>query len=115
MSPATQHLAKEIVQSRRAVVRLHTNKAQLMSVGNALTEQLGTALPFPVMSLPDVLPLSVPPSETCCPCPLPHAAMIKVAGAMAKSTDVMKEVSKMMKIPQLQKDMVEMSKGESSP
>ena len=36
-----QHLAREVVQSRRAVSRLYTNKAQLMSVGTSLTEQLG--------------------------------------------------------------------------
>ena len=36
-----QHLAKEVVQSRQVVGRLYTNKAQLMSVGSSLTEQLG--------------------------------------------------------------------------
>ena len=36
-----QHLAKEVVQSRHVVGRLYTNKAQLMSVGTSLTEQLG--------------------------------------------------------------------------
>jgi hypothetical protein len=36
-----QVLAREIVQSRKAVGRLYVNKAQMMCVGNALSEQLG--------------------------------------------------------------------------
>lgn len=36
-----QVLAKEIVQSRRAVNRLYVNKAQMISIANSLTEQLG--------------------------------------------------------------------------
>jgi hypothetical protein len=34
-------LAKEIIHSRKAVSRLYVNKAQMMSIANALTEQLG--------------------------------------------------------------------------
>lgn len=36
-----QVLAKEIIHSRKAVSRLYVNKAQMISIGNALTEQLG--------------------------------------------------------------------------
>jgi Fe-S-cluster-containing dehydrogenase component len=36
-----QTMAKEIVQSRKAVSRIAVNKAQLMSINNALVEQLG--------------------------------------------------------------------------
>lgn len=36
-----QVLAKEIIHSRKAVSRLYVNKAQMMSIANALTEQLG--------------------------------------------------------------------------
>jgi hypothetical protein len=36
-----QVLAKEIIHSRKAVGRLYVNKAQMISIGNALTEQLG--------------------------------------------------------------------------
>ena len=55
-------------------------KAQMTSVGTALTEQV---------------------------------AMIRVAGTLGKSTEVMQGVNKLMKIPELQKSMMEMSKGES--
>jgi hypothetical protein len=34
-------LAKEVLHSRKAIGRLYVNKAQMMSIGNALTEQLG--------------------------------------------------------------------------
>uniref|UniRef100_A0A7R9V9N9 Uncharacterized protein n=1 Tax=Chlamydomonas euryale TaxID=1486919 RepID=A0A7R9V9N9_9CHLO len=74
---SAKSLAKEIIQSRKAVSRLHTNKAQMMSIGTALREQL---------------------------------AMIKVAGTIGKSNEVMKEVSALMRVPELQQSMMEMSK-----
>jgi hypothetical protein len=37
--------------------------------------------------------------------------MIKVAGTLGKSTEVMKEVSSLMKVPEIQQQMMEMSKG----
>lgn len=70
-------LAKEIVHSRKAVGRLYVNKAQMMSISSALTEQL---------------------------------AMVRVAGSLQKSNDVMKLVNESMKLPELQKTMMEMSK-----
>ncbi|KAI8464989.1 MAG: Snf7-domain-containing protein [Monoraphidium minutum] len=70
-------LAKEIVQSRRAVSRLYVNKAQMISVGNALTEQM---------------------------------AMVKVAGSLQKSTDVMKLVNETLKLPEMTRAMMEMAK-----
>jgi len=36
-----QVLAKEIIHSRKAVGRLYVNKAHMISISNALTEQLG--------------------------------------------------------------------------
>ena len=77
---SAKFIAKEIVQSRRAVGRLYMAKAQISTVGTALTEQV---------------------------------AMFRVAGTLGKSTEVMKCVSKLMKIPEIQKSMMEMSKGES--
>lgn len=44
----TQHLAKEIVQSRKAVSRLYVNKAHMQSLNTALTEQLGEWVPLAV-------------------------------------------------------------------
>ena len=37
-------LAKEIVNSKKAISRITTNKAQMMSIGNSLTEQLGVCV-----------------------------------------------------------------------
>jgi charged multivesicular body protein 3 len=39
-------------------------------------------------------------------------ALVKVAGTISQSTEVMKEVSSLLKVPQIQRDMMEMSKGE---
>lgn len=70
-------LAKEIVQSRWAVSRLYVNKAQPISVGNALTEQM---------------------------------AMVKVAGSLQRSGEVMKLVNESMKLPEMSRAMMEMAK-----
>jgi hypothetical protein len=92
-----------------------------MSVGNSLTEQLGKSsafsgnIEFYLRSFPSfsishevnfsgILIKYVPDV---------HVAMIKVAGAMSKSTAVMKELSNLMKVPEIQKNVVEMSKGEN--
>ncbi len=40
-----------------------------------------------------------------------HAAILKVSGAMQRSSEVMKEVNDLVKLPELRKTMVEMSKG----
>ncbi|GLC32973.1 hypothetical protein PLESTM_000010000 [Pleodorina starrii] len=74
---SAKHLAKEIVQSRKAVTRLYTNKAHMQSLNTALMEQL---------------------------------AMMRVAGTLSKSTEVMKAVNTIIKAPELQKTMMEMSK-----
>ncbi|EFJ43867.1 hypothetical protein VOLCADRAFT_102242 [Volvox carteri f. nagariensis] len=74
---SAKHLAKEIIQSRKAVARLYTNKAHLQSLNTALMEQL---------------------------------AMLRVAGTLSKSTEVMKAVNTVIKAPELQKTMMEMSK-----
>uniref|UniRef100_A0A7S0VVV3 Uncharacterized protein n=1 Tax=Polytomella parva TaxID=51329 RepID=A0A7S0VVV3_9CHLO len=39
---SAKHLAREIVQSRKAVSRLYTNKAQLISLSTSLSEQMAT-------------------------------------------------------------------------
>lgn len=56
------------------------------------------------------------------PCRLPHtcpprapaAAMAKVAGSLSKSTEVMKIVNNLMRVPELAKVMQDMSKGEEA-
>lgn len=70
-------LAKEIIHSRKAISRLYVNKAHMISIGSALTEQL---------------------------------AMVKVAGHLQKSTEVMKMVNDTLKMPEIQRTMMEMSK-----
>ncbi len=142
-------MAKEILHSRKAISRIATNMAQLMSVNNALVEQLGAGAaaprwrqdmclgqrtrqllhdrrdcsrsaaaaaaaaaarvvqPHAHVACAATLP-NTGPSRCCTPVP---AAMLKVAQTLGKSTEVMKLVNQLMKMPEMQKTMVEMSKG----
>lgn len=70
-------LAKEVIQSKRAVTKLHASKAQMNSVVLSMKNQLAVA---------------------------------RVAGAMQKSTDVMKAMQNLVKIPEIQATMRELSK-----
>ena len=70
-------LAKEIINSRKSVNKLHTAKANLNSVQLQMKGQLAT---------------------------------LKVSGALAQSADVMKSMSALVKIPETQKVMMELSK-----
>ncbi|XP_072026080.1 charged multivesicular body protein 3-like [Amphiura filiformis] len=70
-------LAKEIVNSRKVVNRLHTSKAQMSSVSMQMKNQL---------------------------------SVLRVTGALQKSTEVMKSMQALVKIPELQTIMMEMSK-----
>ena len=65
---AARSLAREIVHSRRAVGRLCVQKAQMVSVGNALAGQL---------------------------------AMVRVAGTLQRSTEVMSLVGGMVRLPEV--------------
>ncbi|KAM6961150.1 charged multivesicular body protein 3 [Aplochiton taeniatus] len=70
-------LAKEMIQSKRAVSKLYASKAQMNSVLLSMKNQL---------------------------------ALLRVAGAMQKSTEVMKAMHNLVKIPEIQATMRELSK-----
>ena len=70
-------LAKEIINSRRAVTRLYTAKANLNSVQLQMKNQLAT---------------------------------VKVAGALSSSAEVMKSMNALVKLPETQRTMMELSK-----
>jgi len=70
-------LAKEVVNSRKAINRIHTTKANLNSVQMQMKSQL---------------------------------AIIRVAGAMESSAEVMKSMQALIKIPEIQQTMQEMSR-----
>lgn len=70
-------LAKEMIQSKRAVSKLYASKAQMNSVLLSMKNQL---------------------------------ALLRVAGAMQKSTEVMKAMQNLVKIPEIQATMRELSK-----
>lgn len=119
---------------RRTVAKLAMNKATFLSLSNQMTEQLGALWEGqrpapgcrrrPTTGLQAALQLcwlgpSSPPARPC-PAPTPArslrsralpAAMTRVAGSLAKSGEVLKLVNGLMKVPQLQKTMIEMSRG----
>ncbi|XP_059908376.1 charged multivesicular body protein 3 isoform X1 [Gadus macrocephalus] len=70
-------LAKELIQSRRAVSKLYASKAQMNSVLLSMKNQL---------------------------------AVVRVAGALQKSTEVMKAMQSLVKIPEIQATMRDLSK-----
>ncbi|XP_068436089.1 charged multivesicular body protein 3 [Clinocottus analis] len=70
-------LAKEMIQSKRAVTKLYASKAHMNSVQLSMKNQL---------------------------------ALVRVAGSMQKSTEVMKAMQNLVKIPEIQATMMELSK-----
>eukprot|EP00800_Vazella_pourtalesii_P022695 TRINITY_DN895_c0_g2_i1.p1 TRINITY_DN895_c0_g2~~TRINITY_DN895_c0_g2_i1.p1 ORF type:complete len:155 (-),score=27.06 TRINITY_DN895_c0_g2_i1:75-539(-) len=46
----------------------------------------------------------------CCCCLLPCLAMIKMAGSMERSTEVMKAMEKVIKLPEIRKNMMDMAR-----
>ncbi|CAJ0931788.1 unnamed protein product, partial [Mesorhabditis belari] len=69
-------LAKSLLQSRKAVSKIHKSKAEINSVVMCMQEQLAT---------------------------------MRMAGAMQKSTQVMKSMQNLVKVPEIMKTMREMS------
>ncbi|XP_063040743.1 charged multivesicular body protein 3 [Engraulis encrasicolus] len=70
-------LAKEVVQSKKAINKLYASKAQMNSILLSMKNQL---------------------------------ALIRVSGALQKSTEVMKAMQSLVKIPEIQATMRELSK-----
>ncbi|KAK4311701.1 hypothetical protein Pmani_016833 [Petrolisthes manimaculis] len=70
-------LAKEIVQSRKAVTRIYTSKAHLNSVQSQMKAQLAT---------------------------------IRIAGSLQQSTEVMKAMQELIKLPEISRVMQDMSR-----
>ncbi|XP_057714530.1 charged multivesicular body protein 3 [Corythoichthys intestinalis] len=70
-------LAKEMIQSKRAVTKLYSSKAHLNSVTLSMKNQL---------------------------------SLLRVAGSLQKSTEVMKAMQNLIKVPEIQATMRELSK-----
>lgn len=85
-------LAREVVRSNKQKDRLSVSKARLGSIGNQLSQQLGKR----PKSFSDTL------ADT-------HEALLKVTGALQKSTDIMKLSNSLIKLPQISQTMREMS------
>lgn len=70
-------VAKEIIQARKAISRIHVSKAQINSVVMSMRNQLAT---------------------------------VKIAGSLQKSTDVMKSMQQLIKVPEVAATMRDLSK-----
>ncbi len=125
------------MQSRKAISRLYVNKAHMLSLNTALTEQLGKRGGGCGGRAGQDEGLAAKLNGSCVLCPSGchcgptavlftddltrrcnrfvlcdlAAAMLRVAGTLSKSTEVMKQVNTIIKAPELQKTMMEMSKG----
>ena len=74
---AAKMLAKEVVNTRHAVTRMHTAKAHLNSVGMSLQTTAST---------------------------------LKMQGVISKSSEIMKAMNQLVKLPELQESMTAMSR-----
>lgn len=86
-------LAREVVRSNKQKDRLSVSKARLGSISNQLSQQLGECDPtFQILHVSHY-------SE----------AMSKVTGALQRSTEIMKLTNSLIRLPQINQTMREMS------
>ena len=86
-------LAKEVVQSRKAVSKLYASKAHMNSVMMQMQNQLCKWF-SPFVSIIDDLFL----------------ATIRMAGAISKSTEVMHSMQNLVKLPEIRQAMMDLSR-----
>ena len=88
-------LAKELVQSRKAVGKLYASKAQMNSVIMTMQQQLCKVIVPHKAVLSDVLSF---------------IATLRMAGAIGKSTEVLQAMQSLIKVPEISQAMLELSK-----
>ena len=88
-------LAKELVQSRKAVGKLYASKAQMNSVIMTMQQQLCKVIVPHKAVLSDMLSFT---------------ATLRMAGAIGKSTEVLQAMQSLIKVPEISQAMLELSK-----
>lgn len=88
-------LAKELVQSRKAVGKLYASKAQMNSVIMTMQQQLCKVIVPHQAVLSDMLSFT---------------ATLRMAGAIGKSTEVLQAMQSLIKVPEISQAMLELSK-----
>uniref|UniRef100_A0A6B0V5S0 Putative vacuolar sorting protein vps24 n=1 Tax=Ixodes ricinus TaxID=34613 RepID=A0A6B0V5S0_IXORI len=97
-------LAKEVIRARKAINRIHASKAQLNSVVMSMNHQLGKDnFSAPCLNVRDVN-LAIAIVVT------PIAATLRLAGSLQRSTEVMKSMQQLIKIPEVAQTMRDLSK-----
>ena len=86
-------LAKELIQSRKAVSKLYASKAQMNSVVMSMQQQLCKM----TTSKQQVLLCFI-------------SATLRMAGAIGKSTEVLQAMQNLIKVPEISQIMMELSK-----
>ena len=97
-------LAKELVRSRKAVNRMHTSKATMNSVVMQMENQLG------VFSCLASIHMHAPTAVTERHSIHVMAAQVKMTGSMAKSSQVMAHMNRLVKVGDIAQTMQEMQK-----
>lgn len=87
-------LAKEIIRARKAITKIYTSKAHLNSVQLQMKNQLGWYLFFFLYFQYNKFIL----------------ATLRVAGSLAKSTEVMQAMQRLVRVPEVAQTMQDMSK-----
>lgn len=87
-------LAKEIIRARKAITKIYTSKAHLNSVQLQMKNQLGWYLFIIIYFQYNKLIL----------------ATLRVAGSLAKSTEVMQAMQRLVRVPEVAQTMQDMSK-----
>ena len=88
-------LAKEVVQSRKAVGKLYASKAQMNSVLMQMQHQLCELLKSAWERITFLYF---------------YTAMLRMSGAIGKSTEVMHSMQELIKLPEIRDSMMELSR-----
>jgi charged multivesicular body protein 3 len=94
-------LAKEVIRSRKAVNRIYASKAQLSSVQMQMQHQLCES---PAIATLNEFMFFDDSSQ------IFFSATLKVSGSLAKSTEVMQAMQRLVRLPEIADTMREMSK-----
>lgn len=93
-------LAKEIVNARRTINKIHVSKTQLNSIQMQMKNQLCTSFSSSITGFRTSILIIV----------LELTATLRVAGSLQKSTEVMQMMQNLIKVPEVAATMREMSK-----
>lgn len=90
-------LAKEVLRARKAISKIYTSKAHINSISMQMKNQLG------ISSRTVILKVQLLSLKLC-------TATLRIAGSLQRSTEVMKAMQQLIKIPEVAATMRDLSK-----